>query len=114
VRINSDGWDHCLVRPVFPEEIANAELSMILRAFLTLILALASPSVLACSACFGQSDSPLATGMNYGILVLLLVVTGVLGAFAVFFAYLARRSARYPAPGPESTEPLTENPTKAW
>lgn len=87
---------------------------MIPRACVTILAALGAPSALACSACFGQSDSPLATGMNYGILALLLVVTGVLGAFAVFFTYLARRSARFPAPGPESSEPLTENPTKAW
>ena len=29
---------------------------------------LAPKSVLACAACFGESDSPLAKGMNWGIL----------------------------------------------
>ena len=50
-------------------------------------------SMRACAACFGQSDSPLAKGMNWGIFSLLLVVVSVLGGIAAFFIYLARRSA---------------------
>jgi hypothetical protein len=48
---------------------------------------------LACATCFGRSDSPLAEGMNMGILVLLGVILSVLAVFAAFFIFLARRSA---------------------
>ncbi len=57
----------------------------------------------ACAACYGQSDSPLAAGMNWGILSLLGVVALVLGGFACFFVYLARRAGAVsaaPEPGP--------------
>ena len=47
----------------------------------------------ACAACYGQSDSPLAKGMNWGIFSLLAVVATVLGTIASFFVYLGRRSA---------------------
>ena len=48
--------------------------------------------VSACAACFGQSDSPMAKGMNMGIFSLLFVVVFVLGGIAAFFIYLAKRS----------------------
>jgi hypothetical protein len=47
--------------------------------------------VLACSVCFGQSDSPMAQGTNMGILLMLGVTVAMLAAFATFFIYLARR-----------------------
>jgi hypothetical protein len=50
-------------------------------------------SLWACAACYGQSDSPMAQGMNWGIFSLLAVVVLVLGATAAFFVYLARRAA---------------------
>lgn len=46
----------------------------------------------ACSACFGKSDSSLATGMNWGIAALLAVVLSVLTGIAAFFIYLAKRA----------------------
>lgn len=49
--------------------------------------------VLACAACYGQSDSPLAEGMNWGIFSLLGVVVCVLGSIATFFVFLGKRSA---------------------
>lgn len=49
-------------------------------------------SALACSACFGASDSDLAKGMNMGIFALLGVVVVVLGGIATFFVYLIRRA----------------------
>jgi hypothetical protein len=58
-----------------------------------LLLGAWQPAALACATCYGQSDSNLAKGMNAGIFVLLLVVAGVLGTFAAFFVYLARRAA---------------------
>ena len=64
-----------------------------LRAF-ALLVALTLPSRgLACAACYGQSDSPLAEGMNMGVLFLLGVVTLVIGGFVTLFVMLARRAA---------------------
>lgn len=57
---------------------------------------LARGSALACAACYGQSDSPLAAGMNWGIFTLLGTIVLVLGGVAAFFIYLARKSARMP------------------
>jgi hypothetical protein len=59
-------------------------------------LALQPGSLLACAACYGQSDSPMAAGMNWGIMSLLAVIAVVLGGVSAFFIYLARRSARAP------------------
>lgn len=59
----------------------------------TVVFALALPRVaLACPVCFGQNDSPLAQAMNLGILAMLIVVAGVLAAFAAFFIHLMRRA----------------------
>jgi len=61
--------------------------------------ALLPQPVLACAACFGQSDGPMARGMNMGILSLLLVVLFVLSGIAAFGIFLARRAARFAQPG---------------
>jgi len=66
-------------------------------ASLALGLAFHSESALACAACYGKSDSPLAQGMNWGIFSLLAVVVCVLGGIAGFFVFLARKSAVSPA-----------------
>jgi hypothetical protein len=47
--------------------------------------------LLACSVCFGQSDSPLAQGTNMGIFFMLGVTGIMLASFAGFFIYLIRR-----------------------
>jgi hypothetical protein len=47
---------------------------------------------LACPVCFGQNDSALAVAMNSGILLMLGVVVAVLGGFAAFMVYIARRA----------------------
>ena len=57
-----------------------------------LVVAFQPGSVLACAACYGQSDSPMAQGMTWGIISLLAVVVSVLGSIAGFFIYLAKRS----------------------
>ena len=58
------------------------------------------------AACFGKSDSPLALGMNYGILALLAVITMVLCFVASFFVFVARREARFVAEeAAQPTEP---------
>ena len=48
----------------------------------------------ACPVCFGNSDSPLAIATNMGIIAMLVVVAGMIGAFASFFIYLNRRARR--------------------
>ncbi len=48
----------------------------------------------ACAACFGESDAPMADGMNAGIFTLLIVVGGTLSGIAGFFIYIIRRGAR--------------------
>ena len=58
-------------------------------------LAVAAPrAALACPVCFGNSDSPLAIATNMGIIAMLVVVAGIIGAFATFFIYLNRRAKR--------------------
>ncbi len=49
-------------------------------------------AVVACTVCFGQSDSPMAKATNMGIFLMLGVVAVVLGSFASFFIYLIRRA----------------------
>ena len=60
---------------------------------LVVALALQPAPLRACAACYGQSDSPMAQGMNWGIMSLLVVVGTVLGGVAAFFVDLARRAA---------------------
>jgi hypothetical protein len=58
-----------------------------------MLLAFAAPSPLfACVACYGKTDSPLATGMNYGIATLLAVVVSVLTVFLLCFVHIVRKS----------------------
>jgi heme/copper-type cytochrome/quinol oxidase subunit 2 len=74
------------------------------------LVALLPVSASACASCFGQSDSPMAKGMNAGIFALLLVITSVLLGVAIFFAYILRRAARLSeaaaAPEAEPIAPL--------
>jgi hypothetical protein len=55
-------------------------------------IALAPSPLLACAACTGRTDSPLAVGMNWGILTLLGCVLSVLTCFVVFIVHVARRT----------------------
>ena len=45
---------------------------------------------LACAACYGKSDSPLASGMNWGIFTLLGVILTVLTCITLFFVHVIR------------------------
>ena len=56
------------------------------------ILVATSGPALACPVCFGASDAPMAVATNMGIIAMLVVVAGVLAAFASFFIYLMRRA----------------------
>jgi hypothetical protein len=64
------------------------------KTLLTLGMIAAPRLALACPVCFGDNDSPMAVAMNLGIFAMLIVVAGVLGAFATFFIYLIRRANR--------------------
>jgi hypothetical protein len=59
----------------------------------TLIAVVTAPSAFACATCYGASDSPLAQGMNWGIMVLLGFIGMVLVAVSSFFVYIARRAS---------------------
>ena len=52
--------------------------------------ALAPSPLFACAACYGKSDSPLASGMNWGIFTLMGVILSVLTCFVLFFVHIAR------------------------
>lgn len=60
---------------------------------LALVAALiaSADGALACPVCFGQTDSPMAAGMNWAILLLLVITGGVLFGFVSFFVYLFKR-----------------------
>ena len=64
------------------------------KTLLTLGLLGAPRAALACPVCFGNSDSPLAIATNMGIIAMLVIVAGMIGAFATFFIYLNRRAKR--------------------
>ncbi len=65
----------------------------------------AKPTVFGCAACFGRSDSPMAYGMNAGIMTLLAVILSMLALIATFFVFIVRRAARVTSDVPESTPP---------
>jgi hypothetical protein len=52
--------------------------------------ALAPPPLFACAACYGKSDSPLASGMNWGIFTLMGVILTVLTCITLFFVHVIR------------------------
>ena len=62
------------------------------KTLITACMLMAPRAALACPVCFGQNDSPLASAINMGILVMLGVTGAVLVAFASFFIHLIRRA----------------------
>ena len=68
------------------------------------LLALRAEPVLACAACYGQSDSPLAQAMNWGIFSLLGVVVTVLTGITMFFVVISRKSASVRAVEPDESQ----------
>jgi len=61
------------------------------------VMVLGPEIALACPVCFagiGNIESPMATGMNNGILVLLAVIGAVQCSFVAFFLGLRRRARR--------------------
>ena len=76
--------------------------------FAAVALAVCAPSPLfACAACYGKSDSPLASAMNWGIFTLLGVVVTVLASIASFFIYIIRKE------GMLAKNSTPENPSDA-
>ncbi len=57
-------------------------------------LLFAEQNAAACASCYGESDAPMADGMNAGIFTLLVVVGSLLGGIAGFFIFIMRRGAR--------------------
>jgi len=74
-------------------------------------MALHPASLFACAACYGASDSPMANGMNWGILSLLGVVVMVLGSVATFFVFIGKRAAAVSdeLPGADTTAMTDSN-----
>ena len=71
-----------------------------MRTMLFTMIALGAPrATLACAVCFGQNDSAMAGATNWGIVTLLVIIVGVLAAFASFFIYLSRRARLAEMPG---------------
>ena len=66
------------------------------RAFMTAIAVMigGGSSVLACPFCFGAQETELVNGTRLGMLVLLVIIFAMQGAFAGFFLYLRRRAKR--------------------
>jgi hypothetical protein len=60
---------------------------------ISVLLPLVTNTAAACTACFGQSDSEMAQGMNWGIYTLLAFVALILGGVTAFFVTIGRRSA---------------------
>lgn len=56
----------------------------------TALAALAPSPLFACAACYGKSDSPLASGMNWGIFTLMGVILTVLTCITLFFVHVVR------------------------
>ena len=59
----------------------------------------------ACATCYGASDSPMAQGMNWGIMVLLGFIGTVMTGIVAFFVHVGRNSAKMSVPGPNSNNP---------
>ena len=80
-----------------------------LRKILVAAAALAPSPLFACAACFGKSDSPLASGMNWGIFTLMGVILTVLTCVALFFVHVVRgEKAQIEA----ENNPKPQDPTK--
>ena len=80
------------LRPSFGFRVSGFGFRLLLSS-LVITLAFQPHLVRACAACAGQSDSPMAKGMNLGILSLLAVIGVVLGGVVSFFVYLGMKSA---------------------
>ena len=68
-------------------------ISKLVCAALAAALACQAQPLFACAMCYGaKTDSPLAAGMNWGIMSLLVVVVFVLGSFGVLLYFPGEKS----------------------
>lgn len=67
--------------------------------------ALMPSPVFACAACYGKTDSALASGMNWGIFTLLGVVLTVLTCIALFFVHIVRKEEALSKSSPPANDP---------
>jgi len=82
-------------------------ISKLICAALAAALACPAQPLFACAMCYGaKTDSPLAAGMNWGIMSLLVVVVFVLSSVASFFIYLAKRASAAAKALPAKNETL--------
>ena len=81
------------------------------RRALIAVVALAPSPLFACAACYGKSDSPLASGMNWGIFTLLGVISTVLTCVALFFVHVAR-GEKAQIESENNSNPPPQNPPK--
>lgn len=90
------------------EKNKGVKVSRVIAAASMLLLAGLPSRALACATCYGASDSPLAQGMNWGIVTLLAFVGLVLGCITVFFVHIGRRSARFNNDNAEQSQNSTD------
>jgi hypothetical protein len=76
-------------------------------AFAATLLLASAPALLACSACFGKSDSAMARSLNASIFTLMGVAGVVLAGAASFFVFLAKRAAAF-AKSEQATQPPSQ------
>lgn len=76
-----------------------------IKKLLPAVLMLSAKSAFACAACYGASDAPMARGMNWGILTLLVIVGGVLCGIAGVGIFMVKRAASIAAETPSSPIP---------
>ena len=67
---------------------------------LVCLAAMVTSRAVACATCYGASDSPMAQGMNWGIMVLLGFVGAVMTGIVAFFVHVGRNSAKMNVPAP--------------
>ena len=59
---------------------------------------MSSDTMIACAVCFGAADGPMLDAARLGVLVMVGVTCGMLGAFAAFFVRVRRRAKHANAP----------------
>jgi hypothetical protein len=78
----------------------------ILRNILVIMAAFMPAPLFACATCHGQSNSPLAYGVNAGIFTLMAVIVTVLAGIAVFFVHIVRKEEAQLRPPPQKPTDL--------
>ena len=58
------------------------------------VLICGGSNVFACAMCFGAEETSMIDGAKLGVLVMLVVLFAVQGAFVAFFLYLRKRAKR--------------------